>query len=100
MLAGILGSIGHFVLYRLGYLHYGSDLEMDFRGGFYGFMINLMVALLISCFEKPRPPEELKGLVYWDVPRPPQESRGFYRTPSALAIGAAILVVALNIIFW
>ena len=100
MLAGILGSIGHFVLYRLGYLHYGSDLEMDFRGGFYGFMINLMVALLISCFEKPRPPEELKGLVYWDVPRPPQESRSFYRTPAALAIGAAILVVALNIIFW
>ena len=100
MLAGILGTVGHYVLFRLGYLHYGSDLDMDFCGGFYGFVINLLVALLVSCFEKTRNSQGLEGLVYWHTPRPQHEPRPFYRTPAALAIGAAILAIVLNLLFW
>jgi SSS family solute:Na+ symporter len=100
MLAGILGSIGHYVLYRLGYLHYGSDLDMDFYGGFYGFMINLVVTLLVSCVEPPHGVEGLEGLVYSNTPQDAGKSKAFYRTPAALAMGAALLVVILNIIFW
>jgi SSS family solute:Na+ symporter len=100
MLAGILGTITHYVLYRHGYLHYGSDLDMDFFGGFYGFTTNLVVALLVSVFEPRRPHQQLQGLVYWDTPVPSRGKTPFYRTPEALALGAAVLVIALNIIYW
>ena len=45
MLTGILASMGHFALYRFGYLHYASELLMDFYGGFYGFCVSLIVTL-------------------------------------------------------
>jgi hypothetical protein len=37
MLTGILAAMAHFLLISFGYLHYASDLLMDFYGGFYGF---------------------------------------------------------------
>ncbi len=100
MLAGILGTITHYVLYRLGHLSYGSDLDMDFFGGFYGFSTNLVVTLLVSLFERTRPLQQLQGLVYWDTPSPSRAMTPFYRSPEALALGATVLVIALNIIFW
>ena len=100
MLSGILGTLTHYVLYRFGYLHYGSDLDMDFYGGFYGFPTNLVVAALLSIFERPRPLQQLQGLVCWDTPSPSRAATPFYRTPEALALGAVALVIVLNIIFW
>ena len=73
---------------------------MAFYGGFYGFMTNLIVALFMTCFEKPQTAAELEGLVYWDTPRLARLPRPFYRTPAALAIAAAVLTIVLNVIFW
>lgn len=100
MLAGILATVGHYVLFRLGYVHYGSDLAMDFYGGFYGFSVNLVVTLLITWFERASRPQKLPGLVYWDTPRPDQRSTPFYRRPAAWAIASALLVIALDVIYW
>jgi SSS family solute:Na+ symporter len=100
MLAGILATVAHYILYRLGYLHYGSDLDMDFYGGFYGFCVNLVVALVVSIIRPEHRRERLEGLVYWDTPRPEQSSVPFYSRPVALALAAAALVIVLNIVFW
>jgi SSS family solute:Na+ symporter len=100
MLAGILATVAHYVLYRFGYLHYGSDLDMDFYGGFYGFCANLVIALTVSAFEPSHSSERLEGLVYWDTPSPARTSMPFYRKPATLAVGATALVIVLNIIFW
>jgi solute:Na+ symporter, SSS family len=100
MLIGIFATIGHFVLCRLGYVHYGSDLAMGFYGGFYGFSTNIVVTLMISWLV-PRPAErDLTGLVYWDTPAAPRPQRHFLLSPEALAIGAAALCVVLNVIYW
>lgn len=100
MLAGIFATVGHYVLFRFGYLRYGSDLSMDFYGGFYGFSVNLAVALTVSWFLTEPPRQQLEGLVYWETPKPPRTSTPFYRTPVALAIAAGVLVTVLNLIFW
>jgi SSS family solute:Na+ symporter len=100
MLAGILVTLGHYVLYRLGYLHYGSDLAMDFYGGFYGFCANLTVAAGLTLKAGRRNIQALPGLVYWDTPKLDQGSRPFYRTPVAWALASIALAVVLNVLFW
>lgn len=100
MLTGILAAVAHFLLYRLGYLHYGSDLAMDFYTGFYGFCANVVVSWVVSRFERPRPAEQLQGLVYWQTPVETRGRRPWHRTPEFLAWAAAAMCVVLNIIFW
>jgi hypothetical protein len=64
------------------------------------------VALLITWFDISRSGkdvqanEALQGLVYGKTSDPPKTVQTWYGTPTALAIGAALLVTALNIIFW
>ncbi|HEX5482487.1 MAG TPA: sodium/solute symporter [Terriglobia bacterium] len=100
MLAGILATLSHYELYRLGFLHYGSALEMDFYGGFYGFSTNIVVTFIASWFGSKPIRQQVEGLVYWDTPKPPRTLTPFYRTPVGLAIWAGVLVIVLNIIFW
>ena len=100
MLAGIVSTISHYLLFRLGYLHYGSALAMDFYGGFYGFSINLVVAFMVSWLEPAPAPRGFEGLVYWDTPKEPHTSTAFCRSPAGLAVAAGVLVIVLNIIFW
>jgi SSS family solute:Na+ symporter len=95
MLTGILTTAGHFALYRLGHLSYGSDLLMDFYGGFYGFSLNMVVTLIISWFETPPPSQKVEGLVYWD-----RKGQLFSRSSAALALASLILVIVLDILYW
>jgi SSS family solute:Na+ symporter len=98
MLVGILATIGHYVLYRMGYLRYASDLAMDFYGGFFGFSANLIAALLVTCFSRPHI-QKLPGLVYWDTPKADKSPQPFYRTAAFWAISSALLVLLLNLIY-
>jgi SSS family solute:Na+ symporter len=106
MLTGIIAAMAHFVLYRLGYLHYPSELLMDFYGGFYGFCASLVVTVALTMFERTRrsaessPAPELRGLVYWEATASVNKKQPWYRTPAALAWAAAVLVTVLNILFW
>jgi SSS family solute:Na+ symporter len=99
MLAGIMVTLGHYILSRLGSVHYGSDLAMDFYGGFYGFSANLILTFLVTCFKGPRKIEKLPGLIYWDTPKPSRLSKPFYRKPTTWALASALVVIALNIIY-
>jgi SSS family solute:Na+ symporter len=106
MLTGIIAAMVHFVLYRLGYLHYPSELLMDFYGGFYGFCASLVVTVALTMFERTRrsaesnTAPELRGLVYWETTASANKEQPWYRTPAALAWAAAVLVTVLNILFW
>jgi len=105
MLTGIVAGVGHFALYRLGYLHYASELLMDFYGGFYGFCANLMMTLAVTAFERTRRSKELhagdlRGLVYWETSTSDSKTQPWHRTSVALAGAAVVLVIVLNILFW
>jgi len=99
MLTGILTTITHFIVYRFGWISYGSELAMGLAGGFYGFTANLAMALVISHFERP-PSKELDGLVYSRATAPSEKEQSWHQTPVALAIAATALLIVLNIVFW
>ena len=48
---------------------------------------------------RPRPADELKGLVYSLTPKPEDPERVWYRKPTTLAVIVILLTVLLNIIF-
>ena len=54
----------------------------------------------MSLFTKPKPVEELEGLVY-GVTKIPHEGRcPWYQSPTFWAAVVAVVLVAVNIIFW
>ncbi|MDP9112942.1 MAG: sodium:solute symporter family protein [Acidobacteriota bacterium] len=58
------------------------------------------VTLLVSLATRPRPVDELRGLVYSLTPRVIDSHESWYRRPAMLAIIVGTCVVLLNLIYW
>jgi SSS family solute:Na+ symporter len=93
MLAGIFTGIGHYALYEAGYLHYGSVLAMDFFGAAWGCGANIAAALLVTAFF---PAARAAPVIVWGARR---QGQPWFRTPEAMAAFAAVLMIALNLIY-
>ena len=59
-----------------------------------------VVIFVVSMFTKPRPVEELEGLVYGATKLPEEDPVPFYKNEWAWAGLVVVIFVALNIIFW
>ena len=59
-----------------------------------------LVTVVVSLFTAPRPPEELRGLVYSLTPKPEEHDRAWYARPGVIAIGVLILTALLNLVFY
>ncbi len=59
-----------------------------------------VVTLLVSLATRPRPVDELRGLVYSLTPRVIDSHEPWYRRPAVLAIIVGTCVVVLNLIYW
>ena len=66
----------------------------------WAFLFTVIVVFVVSMFTKPRPVEELAGLVYGATPLPKEEPVPFYKNEWTWAILVVIIFVALNITFW
>jgi solute:Na+ symporter, SSS family len=109
LVAGTVAAIGVFVLANSGAVTWFGDPDSQgpsFAGAGVAFVVDIAVSVVVSLATRPKPDSELRGLVWSLTPR---ESRrhstegtdsGWYRRPGVLAIGALVLTVALNIIFW
>jgi len=63
-------------------------------------VVCFVITIVVSLFTRPRPNEELRGLVY-SLTEKETSSRGpWYSRPVPLGIGVLILTLLLNIIFW
>jgi SSS family solute:Na+ symporter len=102
IVAGTFGAFMTHQLYSRGTIDFGSDLAADFWGAIVAFCADAIVTVLVSLATKPRPVEELDGLV-WGMaakePEPTAEERVWWRQPKVLGAIAIGLVVILNIIF-
>jgi SSS family solute:Na+ symporter len=58
------------------------------------------VTLLVSLATRPRPEDELRGLVYSLTPHVVDSHEPWYRRPAMLAIIVGVCVVVLNLIYW
>jgi SSS family solute:Na+ symporter len=77
-----------------------SELAQTFWTAIAAWTTCFVVTIVVSLMTKPRPDEEMKGLVYALTPMPKDAGEPWYRRPAAL--GAVVLVgaVVLNVIFW
>jgi solute:Na+ symporter, SSS family len=85
----------------LGYTHiYANEMAQNFWKAIFAFTVCFVVSIVISMFTKPRPAEELKGLVYSLTPKADEGDMPWYKRPAALAILVLLMTLALNLIFY
>jgi solute:Na+ symporter, SSS family len=85
--------------------HFGSPLSASFWQSIWAFVVGTVVLVVVSLVTKPKPTEELRGLV-WGLTRkeedevnPDPRDRLWWRSPWLLGGVAIAMVVVLNIIF-
>jgi SSS family solute:Na+ symporter len=84
----------------LGVLHtYPSELAQTFWTAIAAFVSCVVVSIVVSLVTRPRPEEELKGLVYSLTPKPADTVLPLLQRPSTLAIAVLVAAGVLNLIF-
>ena len=105
LIAGTLGAFITHEVYSFGWVDLGSELAASFWGAIIAFVADAVVTVGVSLITKPKPEDELRGLV-WGLPRKEaepermlEEEGAWYRSVWLLGGGALALVVILNIVF-
>jgi solute:Na+ symporter, SSS family len=84
-----------------GLLHtYPSELAQTFWTAIIAWTTCLVVTALVSLATRPRPAEELRGLVYSLTPRQTDQGLSWIRRPWVLAVAVLVLTAALNFVFF
>lgn len=105
LLAGTTAAmVNYFVLYKKGIVDIPTDQGANFVSAIAGFVAGAVVMVAVSLFTKPKPAEELRGLVYGttspgmaEAPAPGDEA--WYRRPALLGWGAVVLAAVCYIPF-
>jgi len=79
--------------------HYPSDMAQNFWGAIFAFCTNFVIAVAVSLMTKPRPDEELVGLVRSLTKMPSHAHLPWWKRPEALAIAVLLAAIALNLFF-
>ncbi|OYT72626.1 MAG: Na+/galactose cotransporter [Chloracidobacterium sp. CP2_5A] len=78
---------------------YRSELAQTFWTAIVAWTVCFVVTIAVSLATRPRPDEELGGLVYALTPKP-AEDVGFWRRPATLAVVVLTATLVLNLIFF
>jgi SSS family solute:Na+ symporter len=102
LVAGTAGAAAAYYANKGGLIDLGSDQAAAFWGAIVAFVADALVSIVVTLFTKPKPVEELQGLVYGmanpDEDQPASE-RVWYRRPAILAAGALGLTAILSLVF-
>jgi len=88
---GFLGSLLH---------TYPSEMAQNFWTAIFAWTTCFVVTIVVSLLTRPRPDEELKGLVYSLTVQPSDDELAWYRRPATLGIAVLVLTAVLNVVFW
>jgi SSS family solute:Na+ symporter len=84
----------------LGILHtFPSTMAQNFWIAIWAWTACFVITIVVSTVTRPRPENELHGLVYGLTKIPHEEGVSWYRRPAPVAIAVGALVVLLNIWF-
>lgn len=78
---------------------YPSEMAQNFWTAIWAFSTNFILTVIISIMTKPRPENELVGLVYSLTPKPVEHHMAWYLRPKVIAVGLIALLIALNLTF-
>jgi solute:Na+ symporter, SSS family len=108
LLAGTISSVGMFTLMKLDHRWVGvfalspkaQGLAQDMYQALWSCLTCVVVTVLVTLVTKPRPDEELKGLVYALTEVAHEEHTSFLHRPLFWGIAALAVLAVLQIIFW
>jgi len=108
LLSGMLSSFIMFIglrfnwfsSYWLTFSHSPSDMSNNLWRAWWAWLICFIITIVISLFSKPKPDEELYGLVKGLTPNADAEAVPFHKKPFFWAIISLTVLVILNIYFW
>lgn len=79
---------------------YPSEMAQNFWTAIAAWTTCVVVTIVVSLLTRPRPAEELRGLVYSLTERPHEPGVRWYQRPGPLAVVVLVLTLLLNIIFF
>ena len=79
---------------------YPSEMAQNFWTAIWAWSVCFLVTIVVSLLTRPRPAEELRGLVYSLTERPSDEGAPWYRRPVPLAVLVLGMTLVLNVIFF
>jgi len=82
------------------YTDFYSGTSQAFTIAYLSFLACLAVTIVVSLFGKPKPEEELRGLVYSLTERIKDAEQRWYKNPLWLGVAVLAFTIALNIIFF
>jgi solute:Na+ symporter, SSS family len=97
LVVGTVVAAGTFVLYKAGAISFGSDLAESMWGAGLAFVSNAVVTVLVTWRTRPKPVEELQGLVYGMANT---EGVAISRTPLIMGVSVLAGALVLTIVFW
>jgi SSS family solute:Na+ symporter len=101
LVAGTITAAGLFVGYKAGWISFGSDLDESMWGAGAAFVVDAIVTVVVSLVTKPKPVEELQGLVYGmaNVDEHPRK-HAWWESPKLLGFSTLAGAAILTVIFW
>jgi SSS family solute:Na+ symporter len=102
LVAGTAAALVTYIGYKwAGWFSFGSDLDESFWGAGAAFVIDAVVTIAVTLFTKPKPVEELQGLV-WGMANVDEHARKpkWWESPQLLGFSALGIGAVLTVIFW
>jgi SSS family solute:Na+ symporter len=105
LVAGTIAALVTYVGYKwAGWFTFGSDLDESFWGAGAAFVVDAVVTVAVTLVTKPKPVEELQGLV-WGMANEEDAATAtahdkWWESPKLLGFGAIAIAAILTIIFF
>jgi SSS family solute:Na+ symporter len=100
MIAGIVGSLGHYVAYRAGILHYRTDMAAAIYGAICGWTASMIVTVALSLVTEPPSQKNLDVLVYKRTSAMKSNSGPWFKSVAFQGVCILVAALILNILFW
>ena len=108
LLAGILASLGLWLWVKLdpsalrivAFSPHAKDMAENIYRAWWSLVVNVAVTVAVTLVTKPKPEEELQGLVYGLTSLPSLGDLPIFKRPVFWAAAVAIAFVLLNVVFW
>jgi solute:Na+ symporter, SSS family len=108
LILGMASSFGMFIGINFGWINSAiltfsekpTDMGNNMWRAWWAWLICFVATIVISLFTKPKPKEELVGLVKGLTAETVSIDEPWYKKPAFIAIVALAILIALNVYFW
>jgi solute:Na+ symporter, SSS family len=102
LIAGTITAAALFIGYKANWIGFGSDLDESMWGAGSAFVVDAIVTVVVSLVTKPKPVEELQGLVYGmaNIEEADRRPHKWWESPKLLGATTLAGATILTIVFW